>query len=146
MSQILITSLLLLTLNYPPLYPSNQSDEEAIVETLQLETRYFCERNLDKWAEQWVHKPYTSKMYAGNTEFREFIGWEAVKQNTVEHIKAQPEKIPIPVSNQDYTIEVLGQTALVFYSNNNASGTVREIRLMIKDDDKWKIARMQTIY
>ncbi|MEK6482579.1 hypothetical protein WJR50_33945 [Catalinimonas sp. 4WD22] len=146
MSHILMTSLLLLILNdYPP-FTSDQSEEEAIVETLQLETRYFCERNLEKWQEQWVHKPYTSKMYAGNTEFREFIGWEAVNQNTLDHIKAQPEKIPIPVSNQDYNIELLGKTALVFYSNNNAAGTVREIRLMVKEEDKWKIARMQTIY
>ena len=146
MNHIWISSLVLLILNFHlPVEPA-QSEEDAIIETLQLETRYFCERNLEKWQDQWVHKPYTSKMYAGNTEFREFTGWQEVNQNTLDHIKAQPEKIPIPVSNQDYTIELLGTTALVFYSNNNASGTVREIRLMLREGNKWKIARMETIY
>jgi hypothetical protein len=146
MNPFLISSLLLSFFIYQPPTLPDQSVEGAIIETLQLETRYFCERNLKKWQEQWVQKSYTSKMYAGNTEFKEFIGWQEVNQNTLDHIKANPEKIPVPVPNQDYNIELLGKTALVFYSNNNASGTVREIRLMIKEEGKWKIARMQTIY
>ena len=146
MNHIWISSLVLLIFNFPQSVEPAQSEKDAIIETLQLETRYFCERKLEKWQEQWVHKPYTTKMYAGNTEFREFTGWQKVNQNTLDHIKAHPEKISIPVSNQDYTIELLGKTALVFYSNNNASGTVREIRLMIKEEGKWKIARMETIY
>lgn len=146
MKKLYFICLALAALNCQVPSVSAQGAEALIIETLEKETQYFCERNLEKWQEQWVHKSYTSKMYAGNTEFREFNGWEAVNQNTVDHIKAHPEEIPVPVSHRDYSIELLGESALVFYSNTNATGTVREIRLMVKEDAKWKIARMQTIY
>lgn len=146
MKKLLSLCLLLAELACQVPSASAQGAEALIIETLEKETKYFCERNLEKWQEQWSHKPYVSKMYAGNTEFREFIGWEAINQNTVDHIKAFPEEIPIPVSHRDYSIELLGESALVFYSNTNATGTVREIRLMVKQDGKWKIVRMQTIY
>lgn len=125
---------------------SSADDEKMIMETLQKETQYFCERNLIKWQEQWSHKSFVSKMYTGNIPFEEFIGWIAINEFTVRHIKKFPEVIPIPTTNPDYTIELFEDTALVFYSKNGENGLVREIRFMVKEGDKWKIARMQTIF
>ncbi len=120
--------------------------KRQIVDTLEKETRYFCERHLDKWQAQWSQQSFVSKMYTGNIAFKEFIGWAAIKQNTLDHIQQFPAPIPIPPSKQDYTIEVFDRTAFVFYSYDGEKGTVRETRFMVKEGDKWKIARMQTIY
>ena len=120
--------------------------EALIIETLQMETQYFCERNLMKWEEQWSQQPFVSKMYIAKTEFKEFSGWEEIQQNTVDHIRDFPDPIPIPVVEQEYTITVFKETALVVYAKVGAQGPIRETRLMVKEGEKWKIARMQTIH
>lgn len=127
--------------------PSSPDQNKArIIETLQKETQYFCERKLDKWAEQWSHQNFVSKMYAGQHEFTEFDSWQAIWQNTIEHIQAFPNPIPIPETAQDYRIELFEQTAFVFFAKKGEQGPIRETRFMVKENDQWKIARMQTIY
>ena len=123
-----------------------QNAEALIIETLQQETRYFCERNLLKWEEQWSKQPFVSKMYTGNTEFKEFSGWEAIRQNTVDHIRDYPDPIPLQEVDQAYTVTVFGQTALVLYAKMGEQGPIRETRFMVNEGEKWKIARMQTIH
>ena len=83
---------------------------------MEKETKYFCARNLSKWQQQWSHQEYVSKMYIGNNEFKEFIGWDAINQNTVDHITEFPEPIPIPTLGHQYDIKIFQETALVFYS------------------------------
>lgn len=51
-----------LTACQTPWLPS-KATERQIIQTLKDETRYFCERNLSKWAAQWSHACYASKMY-----------------------------------------------------------------------------------
>lgn len=126
--------------------PSKLNAEKLIAATLEKETQYFCERNLSKWQEQWSHQSFVSKMYTGKKEFKEYIGWAEINQFTVDHIRDFPEPIPIPDSNQNYTIELFENTAFVFYAKNGADGEVRETRFMVKEGGKWKIARMQTIF
>ncbi len=125
---------------------SDQDAETLIIETLQQETRYFCERDLLKWEEQWSKQPFVSKMYAGNIEFKEFSGWEAIRQNTVDHISDHPDPIPVPQVDQAYTVTVFEETALVMYAKMGEQGPIREMRFMVKEGEKWKIARMQTIH
>ena len=125
---------------------SDMDPKVLIIETLQKETQYFCERNLDKWGDQWSQKSFVSKMYTGKTDFVEFRGWEAIKQNTVDHIQEFPDPISIPKPRLEYTIEVFGETAFVFYAKEGEHGPIRETRFMVKEGEKWKIARMQTIY
>jgi len=120
--------------------------ERQIIQTLKDETRYFCERNLPKWEGQWSHASYVSKMYGGNTDFALFSGWEAVRQNTVDHIREHPELIEVPEVEVDYHIEYFGKTAWVFYAKQSPQGLVREARFMVREKGAWKIARMQTIY
>jgi len=125
---------------------SAANSESQIIETLQLETRYFCERNLEMWQEQWSHKAFTSKMYTGQNDFEEFTGWAAINGFTVKHIVNNPDPIPLPDTNFDVDIHLLGETAWVFYSKTVNGALVKETRFMVKEDDKWKIARMQTIF
>ncbi len=125
---------------------SSEGDEALIIETLQKETEYFCERNLRQWEEQWSKQAFVSKMYTGNTNFKEFIGWEEIRQNTVDHIRDFPDPIPVPDVDHGYNMELFGRSAFVFYTKKGKSGPVRETRFLVKEGGKWKIARMQTIY
>lgn len=120
--------------------------KEAIINTLKKETQYFCERNLEAWQAQWSHQPFTYKMYAGNEEFEEFVGWEAINQFTIQHINENPNPIPLPDTNFEFEFHLFDETAWVFYSKNVDSTLVRETRFMVKEDKQWKIARMQTIF
>ena len=124
----------------------NEDAEATIKETLKMETQFFCERNLEKWQEQWSQQPFVSKMYGGEKEFKELTTWEEINAYTVNHISENPDAIPIPESDYDLDIHLLGETAWVFYSKIVDDKEVRESRFMVKEGDKWKIARMQTIY
>lgn len=125
---------------------SLKTAERQIIETLKDETRYFCERNLSKWAAQWSHASYASKMYGGDTDFALLSGWEAIWQHTVDHIREYPEPIEVPEVEVDYHIEYFGKTAWVFYTKKIPQGMAREARFMVREKGVWKIARMQTIY
>ena len=107
--------------------------KQLIIETLNKETQFFCERNLTEWQKQWSHKDFISKMYAGKIEFEELIGWEAINQFTVNHIKNNPSPIPIPKTSPDYNIELFDNTALVFYSKTIENKVIRETRFMVKE-------------
>ncbi len=124
----------------------SKTAERQIIQTLKDETRYFCERNLSKWVAQWSHASYASKMYGGDTDFVVFSGWEAIRQNTVDHIREHPEPIAVPEVEVDYHIEYFGKTAWVFYTKKIPQGMAREARFMVREKGAWKIARMQTIY
>lgn len=137
---------LLIVLGCQNLSSNNLSDKDEIIETLKNETQYFCERNLEKWQLQWSRQSFTYKMYGGSQGFQEFVGWEAINQFTVQHIAANPNPIPLPDTNYEYDIYLLGETAWVLYSKNVENGIARETRFMVKENDQWKIARMQTIF
>ena len=124
----------------------NSHDKEKIIETLSLETQYFCGRKLEKWQGQWSQQAFTSKMYAGEGAYEEYAGWDAINQFTVDHIAKHPDPIPLPDTNVDYDIHLLGKTAWVFYSKHVEGKRVKETRYMVKEGSKWKIARMQTLF
>ena len=122
------------------------STEKEIITTLKKETQYFCERNLEMWQAQWLQQDLAYKMYAGEHEFEEFVGWEEINQFTVQHIEKQPDPIPLPNTNYEFNIHLFGETAWVFYSKIVDDAEVRETRFMVKENGYWKIARMQTVF
>jgi len=146
MKKVLLICLSLFVLSCQNPSADDSSSKEQIIQTLNNETRYFCERNLEKWQEEWAHQPYCSKMYAGNIEFEELLGWEAIRQFAVEHIAENPQPFPLPDTNFDYDIYLFGETAWVFYFKTVDNASMRETRFMVKEGNKWKIAKMQTIY
>lgn len=124
--------------------PTNS--EELILETLQMETQFFCERNVKDWEKQWLHSAIAYKMYANPKHFEAYEGWEAIRQFTVDHVSKNPNPIPLPNNQADYDIHLFTETAWVFFSKIVDGAQVRESRFMVKEDDKWKIARMETIF
>lgn len=125
--------------------PAREVDTAGIIAVLEAETRHFCARDLDAWAATWSHAPYVAKLYAGRAPFREFVGWEAIRANTVAHLREHPEPIPVPATAHDYAVDVFGEAALVRYAKAGERGPVRETRLLVREGGAWRIARMETI-
>lgn len=146
MKRLLLICLSIFALSCDDAPADEAVEKQQIVETLTSETKYFCGRNLEKWQEQWAHQPFCSKLYAGDIEFEELTGWSAIQQFASKHIADNPNPYPLPDFNVDYDIHLLGETAWVFYTKKIDNATMRETRFMVKEGDKWKIARMQTIY
>ena len=113
--------------------PADAVDTAAIIAVLEAETRHFCARDLDAWAGTWSHAPYVAKLYTGETDFREFVGWDAIRANTVEHIRAHPDPIPVAPTAYDYAVDVFGDAALVRYAKQGEHGPVRETRLLVRE-------------
>lgn len=129
-----------------PATDNSAVDKENIIETLKLETKYFCERKLKEWQAQWSQQPIVSKLYGGNMDFEYMDNWEGINQFVVDHIADNPAPIPLPKTNFDFDIHLYGQTAWVFYTKNVDESKVKETRFMVKEGEKWKIARMETVY
>jgi len=146
MKKFFILCLSVFVLSCQDISTDDALSKRQIIQTLENETKYFCERNFEKWQGEWAHQPFCSKMYAGDVEFESLVGWEAIQQFAVEHISEYPQVFPLPDTNFDYDIYLFGETAWVFYLKTVDKASMRETRFMVKENGKWKIARMQTIY
>lgn len=146
MKKVLSICLALLVLGCQKPALNDAETKQEIIKTLENETQYFCERNLEKWQDTWAHQPYCSKMYAGNITFEELLGWEEIKQFATKHITEHPDPFPLPNPNFEYDIYLFGETAWVFYLKKVDNASMRESRFMVKEGSKWKIAKMQTTY
>jgi len=94
-------------------------EKEAILQTLNNETKAAFQRDYDAWKEHWVH----------------------VKT----FIEAHPEPEPVPELLNKIDVRLYGTGAWVTYEQKDAlRGLKRETRLMEKVNGEWKIAGMQT--
>ncbi|MGB5820993.1 MAG: hypothetical protein WBG90_16025 [Saonia sp.] len=119
-----------------------------IKEALRLETQYFYQRDITKWEGQWSHGPFVMKCYIRDGEYLEQLGWPVIRQSAKDYMKAHPEPEQAPTYIPEYEIEVFGKSAFVSYIQQpDAKGVrKREIRLMVREEGKWKIGYMSTNY
>ncbi|MEK6152469.1 hypothetical protein WIW50_04390 [Flavobacteriaceae bacterium 3-367] len=121
--------------------------ENEIQEALRLETQYFYQRDISKWEGQWSHGPFVMKCYVRDGKYLEQMGWPVIQQSAKDYMKAHPKPEPVPTAMPEYKIEVFGKSALVSYIQlDPTQGRKREIRVMVKEKDQWKIAYMSTNY
>ena len=121
--------------------------ENQIIQSLKNETRFFLEKDFEKWASYWVQEPYILKSYVQNCVYMEMKGWAKVREFAQNYMQEHPEKEDIPDQDIDYEITINGPTAWVsFEVNDPVRGFKKEFRRMIKKGDMWKIAFMSTVY
>ena len=134
----------------PPPALDTAAERAAILATLAAETRHFCARDLEAWSRQWAHAPDAEKMYAGeHLGYEYLVGWPAIRAFTAEHIGDNPDPLPLPTTNPDYTVRLLdGNVADVRFTKVVDGETVRETRLLTRaaPDSSWRILRMATLY
>ena len=123
------------------------NEEHEVKEALRLETQYFYQRDLEKWEGQWSHKPFVMKCYIRDGKYSEQLGWPVIQKSAEDYMKEHPEPEKPPTDIPDYEIEVFDKSAFVTYVIQDPTrGKKKEIRMMVKENGKWKIGYMSTNY
>lgn len=147
---ILLTTTLLLLLQFNVVSGQSQTTEKVeqeIKEALRLETQYFYQRDMVKWEGQWSHEPYVMKCYVTDGKYIEQLGWPIIQQSAKDYMKEHPEPEQVPTDLPEYEIKVFGNSAFVsFITHDKIRGKKRDIRLMVRENGKWKIGYMSTNY
>lgn len=124
-----------------------EQEKEAILATLNNETKAAFQRDYQAWTTHWVHDPNITKTYidfAENT-FSESVGWKEISQFVKTFIEEHPEPEPVPTLLDNIDVRLYGNGAWVTYEQQDSiRGLKRETRLMEKENGVWKIAGMQT--
>ncbi len=125
-----------------------EQEKEAILQTINGETKAAFNRNYKSWKEKWVHEKYVTKTYMDfrDDSMTETLGWNDIDDFVRTYIEEHPEPAPLPTLVDDIDVRLYGTGAWVNYEQNDSErGMKRETRLMEKINGQWRIAGMQTI-
>ncbi len=126
---------------------NTELEKQAILETLNNETKNAFQRDYDAWTKNWVHDSNISKVYIdfANGTFSESIGWKKISLFVKTFIEEHPEPEPVPKPLENINVRLYRNGAWVTYEQQDSlRGLKRETRLMEKVHGEWKIAGMQT--
>ena len=126
---------------------SVEQEKQAILETLNGETKAAFQRDYELWKEKWVHDPTVTKTYIdfSDSSFTESVGWDKISGFVKTFIEEHPEREPVPTLVNDIEVRLYGTGAWVTYEQQDSlRGLKREARLMEKVNGQWKIAGMHT--
>lgn len=122
-------------------------EEQAILNTLNNETKAAFRRDYKAWQDYWIQDSSITKVYLDFTtkKFSESVGWEEISRFVKTFMDEHPEPEPIPKLLDKINVRLYGSGAWVtFEQQDSLRGLKRETRLMEKVDGHWKIAGMQT--
>lgn len=123
-------------------------EKEAILKTINDETKAAFNRDYKGWKEKWVHEEYVTKTYMDfrDSSMSETLGWNDINDFVRTYIEEHPEPAPLPTLVDHIEVRLYGNGAWVNYEQNDSErGLKRETRLMEKINGQWKIAGMQTV-
>jgi len=121
-------------------------DEAAIIKVIETESKHFWGRNFKKWKKTWVQEDHVRWTVATKDGVRQFIGWEDWSNEVESLFESSPEPEPYDdVKKSNYKFRIYGDGALVLF-DQMAETPSRELRIMEKQDGKWKIAVVEAIY
>jgi hypothetical protein len=124
-----------------------EHEKQAIIETLNNETKSAFGRDYEGWTRYWVHDNNITKTYINfsDSTFSESLGWEEIRGFVKEYFKKHPAPEPVPQLIDKIDVRLYGTGAWVSYEQQDSlRGLKRETRLMEKVNGEWKIAGMQT--
>ncbi len=123
---------------------AQNSEENAIKETLQAETKAFMNRDYEGWANHWDQDGSVSFLVTG-VGMQE-NSWGAISTSMKSEMENNPEKLTADLQTSDYTFSIDGNQAFVTYIQNwkapNYESKSHEIRNMRKVNGHWKVASM----
>jgi len=132
-------TLLLFLVSHPSLN-SQTDDEKAIIKLVEEETKAFCKLSLaDVVKEFWILDSQTIKFVS----LPDGLHKESNAEDMLTETSTPPEN-HATFANSDYNIRVSGDMAFLTYTQvatleNGAKVHSHEMRVLEKDDGKWKI-------
>lgn len=57
---------------------TSKNEKHEVKEALRLETQYCYQRDIEKWANQWLHEPFVMKSYVRDGKYSEQLGWPVI--------------------------------------------------------------------
>lgn len=124
-----------------------KQEKQAIIKTLNDETKAAFQRDYESWKDKWVHDSDITKIYINfaDSSFSESLGWEEINGFVKNYFEAHPDPEPVPAPLDDINVRLYENGAWVTYNQyDSIRGVKRETRLMEKVEGEWKIAGMQT--
>lgn len=127
--------------------PNQNTENAAILETLNGETQAFFNKDYEGWKDRWVQESFVTKSYMLMTDssLSETLGWAAIDAFGKTYIQEHPEPEPLPTLLDKIDVRLYKDGAWVSFEQEDPTrGLKRETRLMEKVDGQWKIAGMHT--
>jgi tetratricopeptide (TPR) repeat protein len=127
---------------------ADEKDEAAIKKVIENETKFAFDANYEEFAKTWVHEPYALWTSAGNYNHNEFLGWDSIGINLKRWMESWTEPFADEVIRKNFSYRIYGNGAWVTYEQYNKSSMEknpdllpsRQLRILEKTDDGWKIA------
>lgn len=131
--------------------PLIADDEDAIKKTIIAETDHYFERDIIGWKACFVDSGKTTLIQKyNNGELQSVIGLDEMAARANKAIKENPDMDFKTKDRLQWNININGNVAWVSFKHksiiNGTEHTSEEIRVMVKEDNTWKIALISSIY
>ena len=118
---------------------AQDNQEAAVIQVIQDEHSFFCERNYDKWAATYDQ---TDKILWGNGVGFSMRGWEMMSKEFKTYFADNPEPTK-PSTIFDHQATIDGDRAWVTSSQRNPDGNLsKRLTSLIRREGKWKIVAL----
>jgi len=127
-----------------------EKEKKAIIAVIEKEKVAYFQQDLAGMDDSWIQDPSSHKFFLTPHGMTELIGWTDIHQHNIEESQRQRNGIEETTQYENYTINVYGNTAVVFHDSNHTIKIqeeenllkMRRILHMVKIADEWKIDLM----
>jgi len=127
-----------------------EKEKKAIKAVIEEEKAAYYEQDLSRLDDSWIQESSSRKLFMTPNGITELDGWTKIHQNNLEESERERNESVESARYSNFTINVYGNTALVFHDSNHKIKIqeeesilkMRRILHMVKIDGEWKIDLM----
>ena len=128
----------------PQARAQSMADEAAIKKVILAETDLFFARDFQGWAASFVQAPEATQVWNNaDGSYTHRLGWETISEKIEAFMKSNPEPDKTPLWRENFHIRHYGDAAFVtfdkYMGDRETAKPIREIRVVERDGDAWKI-------
>lgn len=129
---------------------AQSSEEEEIKKVIRAETDAWRMRNAEAWKDTWHQSPEATRTIVINNNLIDKVGWENFSPMVMEEIREDPRADVREYVSDSFNIRISGDMAWVNYhqvvksADDGTESHTREQRVLIKEDEEWKILSQTT--
>jgi hypothetical protein len=127
-----------------------EKEKKAIIAVIEKEKVAYFRQDLAGMDDSWIQDPSSHKFFLTPHGMTELIGWNEIHEHNMEESQRERSGVEEITQYVNYTINVYGNTALVFHDSHHTIKIqeeenllkMRRILHMVKIADDWKIDLM----